>query len=394
VKILLLDEMENNKPNKSKSNKKTETPRSGIIRHFTDQCVKSLQSLLRICLKNEEIGTDFSFRLCTLYTSVFATALSLVVVGFAGTYNLPLMNCYSDDSPEGTTDGARLTKRCLAIDTFLVVKHIKENAKTYPGVGSFEQGSDDLHQLGYYKFLFLTLLMHAALSFLPWWLYRRRALRILAKHILGGEGPSRTGIKQSKRFENLSYGDGTFEHHRLLNVYTAHKFAALLTLITSSILTIALIDRSRFYAFGVNVIRQRMSVGWSSDIARYFPLVAKCVTAIVGHSGDTQYQSAMCDLGWNTVYRHLFLLLWWWLAAVSTVSIVGLIWFALSHICDRRRQSSQLNRICSSFLPHKPSRNDRFLMSIILKNMTSDERIAFNARLLNDMHIGMEQLGA
>lgn len=81
----------------------------------------------------------------------------------------------------------------------------------------------------------------------------------------------------------------------------------------------------QFYDLGWNFLRDDFT-GRMDTLDTVFPKVTKCNFYKYGQSGSIQKHDALCVMALNVINEKIYVVLWFWFAFLSVISVLAIVW--------------------------------------------------------------------
>jgi len=103
----------------------------------------------------------------------------------------------------------------------------------------------------------------------------------------------------------------------------------------------------QFYDLGWNFLQDDFS-GRMDSLDTVFPKVTKCNFYKYGASGSIQKHDALCVMALNVINEKIYVVLWFWFAFVSVMSVLAIVWRIITVIMHSR--STRFNGLVFSMV--------------------------------------------
>lgn len=280
--------------------------------------VKDFIKLDTVCIDNNV------FRLHYKASFIILVVFSLLVT--SKQYIGDPIDCIVDEIPQNIMD-----TYCWIHSTFTIpnLKGIIGNNIIYPGVGTHEEGVDEVKYHKYYQWVCFALFFQAILFYIPrylWKTWEGGRLKMLCQDL------NLAVVSEDNRTEriNLVADYLALNFHRQ-NLYAYQFFFCEILNFINAIGQIFLVDYfldGEFSTYGADVVKfTEMDQNDRIDpMSRIFPKLTKCTFYNYGASGTIQKFDGLCVLPINIVNEKIYVFLWFWFIFLTVISGISLLY--------------------------------------------------------------------
>ncbi|XP_014361643.1 innexin inx2 [Papilio machaon] len=361
-----------------------------------------LLSPFRSFLKPKKIITDNNvFRLHYKFTVIMLFMFTLMVTSkqFFG----EPMHCMSGSDKDDNKDA--INNYCWIYGTYTLksqLNGIEGKHMVYAGVGPGLNKNDDQIEHTYYQWVCFVLLGQAFMFYIPHYLWKsweggrvrdlsaNLTFPIVAKD--WSDGPRQQLLAY---FNSLN----TCTHNMYALRFAFCEFLNLANVIGQIFLLDIFLDGS-FRDYGAAVAsfthHPRLSTDMTDFVSvnpmdKFFPKVTKCWFRSYGPSGTIQFKDRLCVLPLNVINEKIFIILWFWLVILASLSALAVLFRVLIFCIPALRTyilTARLRRIkrspVSKIVKHY-SFGDWFVLYLLSKNINQIVCIDLVKELAKDL---------
>ena len=238
------------------------------------------------------------------------------------------MECMLDQINEF---GDVINQYCWIHTTFSVKKHYDARVGytvPYHGIGLHVKGVDQETYRTYYQYVPFFLVFQAISFFLPRWLWKTWEGGKVGLLLSGITNPKQKVEEQKENEKYLvNYLVKTFHKH---DQYALKYYFAEFLNVANVFLNIFLLNLflgGAFLTYGLDVVNfPGISPENRTDpMIKLFPRLTKCEWHFFGPGGSIQKNDALCVLALNILNEKIFILLWFWLLLLATISATSFV---------------------------------------------------------------------
>ncbi|GIY88785.1 innexin inx2 [Caerostris darwini] len=285
----------------------------------------------RFLKPSSAIIDNFAFKLA--YKATFALLIGCSILVTGKQYFGDPIDCISTDKiPSGMLDTF-----CWVHTTFSLPdawnKVVGEEVP-YPGIDKYTKGETRKYH-AYYQWVCFVLFFMGILFYIPRYFWKSMEGSRIKNLIQNLNLPTLTAAEKEKSRKVVV--DYLVNYHHKHNSYFTYLSLAEVMNFVVVVGQILLVDRflgGEFTSYGLNVLKFSE---WDNQGLRYdpmvhvFPRMTKCTFHAYGYSGDVQRHDAMCILPINIINEKIFIVLWFWMIALGSISGLALVYRALTY---------------------------------------------------------------
>ncbi|KAG0694868.1 Innexin inx2 [Chionoecetes opilio] len=199
----------------------------------------------------------------------------------------------------------------------------KSRGSNFQGTGNYDPGVHEITYHTYYQWVPFFLFFQGCLFYLPHLLWKTIEGKTADKLLQGLQYYSMDEEKDKKRENIVKYLKETRGH----NLYYAISYLMCEALNFVNVMAqVFLLDKfldGAFLNFGIKLMYPGTH---AAPLTSTFPRMTKCHFRYHGTSGEIAKDEYICLLPQNILNEKVFIVMWFWLITLATITAIELIW--------------------------------------------------------------------